>query len=69
MSEKLGLIVKMAEEMHENKDMKSFFEDVVSRTEEIQSQNSFASCERHTSEVDYNQLTYQAVIHSNFRGE
>ena len=53
MSGELGLIVKMAEEMHEDEDseVKSFFEHVINRTEEILSQNSFASSEHRISEV------------------
>ena len=37
LSGELGLIVKMAEEMHEDEDskVKSFFEHVISRTKEI----------------------------------
>ena len=46
-------MVKMADEMQESEDseVKSFFEHVISRTEEILSQNSFARSERHISEV------------------
>ena len=35
----------------EDSEVKSFFEHVISRTEEIPSQNSFATNERHRSEV------------------
>ena len=53
LSGELGLIVKMAEEKHEDEDseVKSFFKHVINRTEEILSQNSFASSEHHISEV------------------
>ena len=46
-------MVKMADEMQESEDseVKSFFEHVISRTEEILSQYSFARSERHISEV------------------
>jgi len=53
----LGPIVKIAEETEgyldedEDSEVKSFFEHVISRTEEILSQNSFATSERHISEV------------------
>ena len=54
--QELGPIVKMAEETEgyldedEDSEVKSFFEHVISRTEEILSQNSFATNERHISE-------------------
>ena len=53
LSGELGLIVKMAEEMHEDEDskVKSFFEHVINRTGDILSQNSFASSEHRISEV------------------
>ena len=53
LSGELGLTVKMAEEMHEDEDseVKSFFEHVINRTEEILSQNSFASSEHRLSQV------------------
>ena len=46
-------MVKMADEMLEDEDseVKNFFEHVISKTEEILSQNSFVGSERHISEV------------------
>ena len=46
-------MIKMADEMLEDEDseVKNFFEHVIGKTEEILSQNSFASSERHVSVV------------------
>ena len=46
-------MVKMADEMLDDEDseVKNFFKHVIGKTKEILSQNSFASSERHISEV------------------